>query len=233
MIHCECGCGNFKTTEGIYAENDVKLLEREHLPDSEFYSGYSKKWVNPEFYSSFIEPRSPLTTIQMDLIGYTGTIKAQSAENYQSVWYNVTESTTYYNETRTIYMNIIGWHPLLRLCFLNSLFSTPIAPPGIPAIAYPVCENGQIIDVIIQNNGSGYLAPPLIQFLGDGSGATAEATIGPNGSIASINITNPGSGYWPIPNIGNSNAQPLPVSPKQNGAICLISTGYVTNLLYR
>ena len=40
------------------------------------------------------------------------TIKAQAAENYQSIFYNVSESTTYYNETRTIYMNIVGWHPI-------------------------------------------------------------------------------------------------------------------------
>jgi hypothetical protein len=40
---------------------------------------------------------NPPTQLQHtnDLDGYTGTIKAQAAENYQSIFYNVTESTTY------------------------------------------------------------------------------------------------------------------------------------------
>jgi hypothetical protein len=88
---------------------------------------YWNSFANTEFYSSFIEPVNAVTTVQMTLVGYTGTIKAQAAENYQSIFYNVpTESTTYYNETRTIYMNIVGWHPILRLCFNNSIFAVPI-----------------------------------------------------------------------------------------------------------
>ena len=50
-----------------------------------FWSTY----LNPSYNSSFIEPRSSVTTVQMDLVGYTGTIKAQAADNYQSIWYNV------------------------------------------------------------------------------------------------------------------------------------------------
>ena len=69
---------------------------------------YWNSFANTEFYSSFIEPTNAVTTIQMTLVGYTGTIKAQAAENYQSIFYNVSESTTYFNETRTIYMNIVG-----------------------------------------------------------------------------------------------------------------------------
>ena len=192
---------------------------------------YYNSWLNTEFYSSFIEPRGPITTIQMDLINYTGTIKAQAAENYQSIWYNVSESVTYYNETKTIHWTVVGWHPILRMCFNNSIFSVP-DQPSMPALAYAICDNGQVVDVIIQNQGLGYLAPPRIDFLGDGAGATAYAEISDSGAVTNIVITNPGSGYWPLPNVGYNPAA-VPTIPSQQGAVVLITTGYITNLLYR
>jgi hypothetical protein len=194
-------------------------------------SWYYNTWQNTEYYSSFIHPVNYITTVQMDLVGYTGTIKAQWSENYQSIWRNITESTTYYNETRTIYMNIVGWYPLLRLAFNNSIFATP-NPPGVPAIAYAVCTDGVVTSIIVTNGGSGYLAPPKIDIIGNGSGAVAEATIGGNGTITGINVINGGSGYWPIP-AGGVNPAALPVPPANQGAFVLISQGYVVNLLYR
>jgi hypothetical protein len=194
---------------------------------STFFNNYQ----NTEFHSSFIEPRNYITTIQMDLIGYTGTIKAQWAQNYESIWINVTESTTYLNKTGTIYMNVVGWYPLLRLCFNNSLFSTPM-PPGIPASAYAVCTDGVLTSMILQNGGSGYLAPPKVDIVGNGSGAIVEATIGGSGTVTGFNIINGGSGYWPIP-AGGVNPGAYPVPPANQGAFPLISTGYITNILYR
>jgi hypothetical protein len=166
----------------------------------------------------------------MDLIGYTGTIKAQFAQNYESIWHNVTESTTYYNETKTIYMNIIGWYPLLRLCFNNSIAATP-NPPGLPAVAYAVCNEGVLTDVVVTNGGSGYLAPPQVDIIGDGSGAVVEAVMD-GGTVVGFNIINGGSGYWPIPS-GGVNPAAYPVPPAQQGAFPIISTGYITNILYR
>jgi hypothetical protein len=192
---------------------------------------YWNSWQNTEYYSSFINPVNYITTIQMDLVGYTGTIKAQWAETYQSIWLNATESTTYYNETRTIYLNVIGWYPLLRVSFNNSLFATP-TPPGIPAIAYAVCTDGVLTSVIVSNGGSGYLAPPKIDILGNGSGAIAEATINGDGSVTGINVINGGSGYWPVP-AGGVNPAAYPVPPANQGAFVVISTGYIVNLLYR
>jgi hypothetical protein len=191
---------------------------------------YWNSFANTEFFSSFIEPVNAVTTVQMTLVGYTGTIKAQAAENYQSIWYNVTESTTYYNETRTIYMNIIGWHPILRLCFNNSIFAVP-TQPGTPAIAYATTEDGIVTGVTVINGGSGYLAPPQINFIGDGAGATAEATIS-GGVVTGITVTNGGSGYWYLPNAG-MGAGVFPNSPDQTGVAVIISTGYVVDLLYR
>ena len=192
--------------------------------DGTFYNSY----LNTEYYSSFIEPRNEITTIQMDLVGFTGTIKAQWAENYQSIWYNATESTTYFNETRTIYMNVHGWYPLLRLCFNNSIFATP-QPPGVPATAYAVCTEGVVTQVIVNNPGSGYLAPPKINFLGNGAGAVGEATITPN--LFDLTVTNPGLGYTEPPQIlftGNGHNAAATCTIDGNGSvdsITLTNTG--------
>lgn len=203
---------------------------------SSYWSGnpnggnYWNSFANTEFYSSFIEPQNAVTTVQMTLVGYTGTIKAQAAENYESVWYNVSESTTYYNETRTIYMNIIGWHPLLRICFNNSIFAVP-TQPGTPALAYAITEDGVVTSINVINGGTGYLAPPQINIIGDGSGATAVASVS-EGVVTGIEVTNGGSGYWYLPNAG-MGAGVYPNAPNQTGAAVIISTGYVVDLLYR
>ena len=191
---------------------------------------YWNSFLNTEFFSSFIEPQSSLTTVQMTLDGYTGTIKAQAAQNYESIWYNVTESTTYYDKTGTIYMNIVGWHPLLRICFNNSIFAVP-DQPGTPAIATAITENGVLTSISVVNGGSGYLAPPKINIIGDGAGATAVATIS-GGVVDGIEVTNGGSGYWYLPNAG-FGAGLYPNNPGQTGAAVIISTGYVIDLLYR
>jgi hypothetical protein len=195
-------------------------------PDWSLPNGGGTQYQSPyqptEYYSSFIEPSGPITTIQMDLVGYTGTIKAQAAETYQSIWYNVSESTQYLNETRTIHMNIIGWHPLLRLCFNNSVYTTGQngQTMGYPAQATAsVDNNGTVTGVSVNLAGMGYLAPPLIEFAGDGAGARATATVS-QGQVTGITVVDGGSGYKPIP-------------PTMTGAQVIISTGRVENLLYR
>jgi len=190
-------------------------------------------WVNPQFYSSFIEPRYAVTTIQMDLVGYTGTIKAQAAENYQSVWYNISDSVTYLNETRTIHWTIQGWYPLVRLAFDSSLFAVPFYQNQVPAIAAAICEDGVVTSIQMINNGSGYAAPPKVTIIGNGAGARARAIWSPEtGAVTGIEVLDGGSGYWKIPNATLTSAQ-YPVSPNNQGAIVVISTGYVENLLYR
>ena len=120
-----------------------------------FPGGYSQNpFQNLEYYTSFIEPAGPVTTIQMDLVGYTGTIKAQAAKNYESIWYNVTDSTNYYNHTGTIYMNVIGWHPLLRIAFNNSIFTSYDQPSG-PAQATVTTEDGVVTGINVTNPGLG------------------------------------------------------------------------------
>jgi hypothetical protein len=195
---------------------------------------YWSSFLNPEFNSSFIEPVSSVTTVQMDLVGYTGTIKAQAAENYQSIFYNISESETYLNETRTIYWNIIGWHPIVRMCFDSNLFAVPNYPIPQPAIAYAFCTDGVVTSITMTNNGAGYLAPPKINIVGNGAGARAEAVWDPaTGAVTGINIIDGGSGYWRIPNAQVSTPYTYPVPPQSQGAAVVISTGYIENLLYR
>ena len=156
------------------------------------------------------------------MIGYTGTIKAQAAETYQSIWYNVTPSTQYLNKTETIHMTVVGWHPLLRLCFNNSVTTTGIDGTnfGIAAMANAVVTDGVVTSVSVTSPGSGYQAPPLITFVGDGAGATATSTIGAGGDLTGITLTSGGSGY-----------RPNPYSMISIGVI--ISTGHAVNIKYR
>lgn len=212
-------------TTDITAQNSYGGASSSTYPDWALQSGSAINNYSPyqstEFFSSFIEPVGSVTTIQMDLVGYTGTIKAQAAENYQSIWYNVTDVTQYLNATKTIYMNVIGWHPLLRLCFNNSIYTTGTNGQvmGTPAQAKATVQNGVVTGVAVTVPGQGYLAPPLIEFVGEGAGAVATAAIS-NGSLANVNVVTGGSGYRPIP-------------PTMLSAQVIVSTGHVINLKYR
>jgi hypothetical protein len=54
--------------------------------------------------------------------------------------------------------------------------------------------DGAIHTIFISNAGSGYGSAPTVQIVGDGTGATANATIS-SGEVTGINIITPGSGY--------------------------------------
>jgi hypothetical protein len=216
--------------EGVGLENYAASPYWQGNPNG---SNNWNSWVNPQFYSSFIEPRSSVTTVQMDLVGYTGTIKAQAADNYQSVFYNISDSETYLDQTRTIHWNIVGWYPIVRLAFDSSLFSVPFYQNQVPATATAIVEDGVVTSVQMQNNGSGYAAPPKVNIVGNGAGARARAIWSPEtGAVTGIEILDGGSGYWRIPNATLTSGQ-YPVSPQNQGALVIISTGYIENLLYR
>jgi len=178
--------------------------------------------LNTEYFSSFIEPTAAVTSIQLDLLGYTGTIKVQGAENYQSTWYNVSESVQYLNKTGIVHHHVVGYHPILRLCFNNSVYTTNLnGQVGNPAQVVAVAsDDGVITGGNIVYPGNGYLAPPLVEVVGDGAGAILTAEIGGNGSVTAINVINGGSGYRPIP-------------PTNTQAQIVISTGRVENIIYR
>lgn len=210
-------------TTKVVAQSSYDGADPGQWPDWSLQSsGYTPSnwspYTSTEFYSSEIVPRGPVTTIQLTLVGYTGTIKVEAAENYQSIWYNVTETTNYLNHTGTIYLNVIGWHPLLRVAFNNSLYSSYDQPTS-PASATATVVDGVITGISITNGGQGYLAPPKISIIGLGSGAIAEATVN-GGVVDTITVVDGGSGYRPSP-------------PQMTPAFVAISTGYVVDMIYR
>jgi len=167
-----------------------------------------------EFFSSYMLTNGArLTTIKYDIVGFTGTVKVQAAQNYESVWYDVTESRQYLCETISDYINVVGFHPLLRLGLNNSI--------GFGASGNVTVTNGSVTGITIQNPGYNYVAAPYIQILGNGSGAEAVCTAGGGGGIESVTITNGGSGYLPI-QFGSNIA-----------ATAIFTNGKIENVQYR
>jgi len=167
-----------------------------------------------EFYSSYMPTNgASFTTVKFDLVGYTGTVKVQAAQNYESVWYNVSETREYLSDTTTDYFNIVGFHPLLRLAMNNSI--------GYGAQGNVVVSDGVVTGITITNAGYNYIAPPSIQILGNGSYAQATCTIGDNGQIAGVTIVNGGSGYVPIQFQGSV------------AATAIFTNGKIENVQYR
>src|SRR5262249_53196867 len=96
-----------------------------------------------------------------------------------------------------------------------SLPSVSIGPPQVPGGtqatgAAVVNSAGQVVGVSltgvlsinVTTGGSGYqsASPPVVHFLGSGTGATATAVV-VNGAVTAINVTNPGSGFTAPPSI--------------------------------
>lgn len=173
--------------------------------------------VNVEQYTSHVPTNgASLTTFQLEMTHFTGNIKAQGAENYESVFYNVGNVTSYYNQSGTVYLNVEGFHPLIRLAVdqYNGNYS------ATAATANAIVINGSVQSIDITYAGSGYLAAPNITIVGTGAGAVAEAEIGPGGSVTAINVISGGSGYV-IPPSGNLAAG------------VQINTGFITDIVYR
>ncbi len=169
-----------------------------------------------EFYSSEMPTNGQtLTTVQADLDCFTGTIKFQAAENYQSIWYDVTESWEYFAESSTQHWNIAGYYPLLRMALNTS--------PGYGAQGQvQVTPQGVVTGVTVTEPGQGYIAVPKVQILGDGAGATAVATgISSTGGVTSVDVITGGSGYLP-----------LQYQSTQQATV-LFTKGYVLNIKYR
>jgi len=202
------------TIPTIYGKAQQLVPGPTNWPDWALYPQPVNTTQLTEFFSSHMPTNGQsLTTVKMDLDHFTGTIKFQAADTYESVWYDVTSSYQYYNETSSQYFNVVGFYPLIRAAFNNS--------QGSQAQATAVVTNGVVTAINVTNGGQGYVAPPKVQILGDGAGAEAIVTSVGNGQIGAITVTNGGSGYLPL---------------QYQGTVCaqvLITTGYITNLQYR
>ena len=205
------------TIPTIYGKNAWPQAGPQSWPDWALNPQPISRNYLTEYYSSQINTTgASLTTIKYDLVHFTGTIKAQAAQDYEALWVDVTESIQHYDATGTFYLNVVGFHPLLRLGINNSL--------GYGASATATVIDGVVDSIVINNPGTGYVAAPCVQILGNGAGAEAIATgINSSGGCGPITVTNGGAGYLPL-NFGGTENQAVTV---------LITTGYVTNILYR
>lgn len=165
-----------------------------------------------EFYSSHFTTVGGVCTIRLNMLNYTGTVKIQAADTYQSPWYDISASTQYLNKTGQVYLNALGFYPLLRLAFNKSI--------GVGATASATVINGVVTDINVTNGGNGYIAPPNVTIIGDGAGALATAQI-TGGTVSNINLINGGSGYWPQ-NFANTDQ-----------AAVVINTGFILDILVR
>ena len=202
------------TIPTIYGKAQQLVPGPTNWPDWALYPQPVNTTQLTEFFSSHIPTNDQsLTTVKMDLDHFTGTIKFQAADTYESVWYDVTSAWQYYDETSTQYYNVVGFYPLIRAAFNNS--------QGSQAQATAIVTDGVVTAINVTNGGQGYVAPPIVQILGNGSGAEAIVTSVGNGQIGAIQVTNGGSGYLPL---------------QYQGTVCaqvLITTGYIPNLQYR
>ena len=202
------------TVPDMYGKNNFVGTAPTQFPDWALTPQPQNSIQQTEFYSSHMPTNSAsLTTVKFDLDTYTGTVKVQAADNYESVWYDVTETRQYLSETVTDYFNVIGFHPLLRLALNNSI--------GYGASGNVQVTNGVVTGISITNAGYYYKAPPNIQILGTGSGAVATCTIGDNSQISGVTIVNGGSGYLPIQVQGSI------------AATAIFTNGKIENVQYR
>ena len=179
------------TVPDLYGKNNYVGTARTNWPDWANNPQPQNAIQQTEFFSSYMPTNgSAFTTVKYDLDTFTGTVKVQAAQNYESVWYDVTESREYLSETVTDYFNVVGYHPLLRLAMNNSI--------GYGAQGNVQVTNGVVTGITITNAGYQYKAPPMIEILGNGAGAKATCTIGDNNQISGVTIVSGGSGYLPI-----------------------------------
>jgi hypothetical protein len=148
-----------------------------------------------ENYSSYVNSDRGFGTFVLELNTFTGNIKVQGAETYESPWYDVTNSQSFYANSANISISVFGYHNLLRLA-INQYGG---ASGATTALANATVVSGTVTAINLQNAGSGYLAEPLVIISGAGTGATAVATINNSGTITNITVTNGGSGYSPLP----------------------------------
>jgi hypothetical protein len=77
----------------------------------------------------------------------------------------------------------------------NIVISDSGNPGGHGAACYATIALRGIGTITVDNPGSGYTSVPTVTIVGDGTGATANATLGAGGVIASIKTDTTGSGY--------------------------------------
>ena len=90
------------TIPTIYGKNAWPQAGPQSWPDWALSPQPISRNYLTEYYSSQINTTgASLTTIKYDLVHFTGTIKAQAAQDYEALWVDVTESIQHYDATGT------------------------------------------------------------------------------------------------------------------------------------
>jgi hypothetical protein len=181
------------------------------LPQQSMPATYS------ETYSSYVDGNpTAVGTFVLKANTFTGNIKIQAAENYESVWFDVSPNYSFYANTSNINLTVQGNYNLLRVA-INQYGGVNGATI---ALANATVSNGAVTNVNILNAGSGYLAEPLVIIVGAGAGASAVANINSSGAVTNVTVLNGGSGYSPVP-------------PSQQAATVTIVPGVIEQITYR
>lgn len=141
--------------------------------------------------------------------------------------------------TSTSYKLYFGT-PLKRGMFQSGITSNPSVQYRNPSNAAAIVNGiyieevpkstGGVESITVTNPGYSYQFTPTVEILGDGTGATATATISPQGTVKTITVTNTGSGYTSAlvritPAVGDTTGQ-------QADAIAVLEGRYGTLRLY-
>jgi hypothetical protein len=199
----------------------VDSVQPQHLPSStltipDIY-GNPTEFFPPqlaEYFSSEVEAPGYLTTFQMYLDTYTGTIKFQGQDAQGIAWTDASISYQYVAESAWHYFTVTGHYSRLRIAFDNR------QGQGATATA-TVSTEGVVTGISVTAPGTDYQGAARITIVGNGSGAQATSTVNGNGGVGSITVTAGGAGYTPlqIQNTVRANV--------------IIDAGAVTSISYR
>ena len=205
------------TMPTIYGPQEYSYyLNNQSLPDWALPRNFPYSGVDIERYTSHVDTNGQsLTTFRLSMLHFTGQIKAQAADDYQSPWHDVGPSYSYTNQNEPVLINVVGYHPLLRLAV--NQFNGDINDR--PAKATATVTNGVITAIQVTDSGAGYTSAPNVTIAGFGAGAVATAEI-TSGGVSAINVINGGSGYVLDPSTNMS-------------AYVNINTGFITDIVYR
>lgn len=141
-----------------------------------------------EYYSSEIIEPPYLTTFQMRLDIFTGTIKFQGKTDYGLEWLDASDTFEFLAVSGWRYFTVSGNWAAIRVVFnrVPNTYGT-----GTPVIS----PAGVVTAINLSNAGSNFRAAPRVIITGKGSGARAVSTINNGGEINSVTVTDGGAGY--------------------------------------
>jgi len=172
-----------KTT---YTANQIQQLVTTAI------SNFAKTTLNT-FNSTFSAPTLTTTIQNVDPSIITNETKIQLQKKFYPI---LTTTQTY---------NFYYGTSIQKGLFLSGISSSPSYQYQDPLNKANVIDGlyieeipqsaGGIESITLINAGFGYQYAPTVTILGDGSGATAEATVNNNGTLRAINITSSGNNY--------------------------------------